>query len=242
MELRFLLLLLLCISGFQAQLYDAMESRAEGQSLVVKCNYGSWYYRPTLKTWCQVRGEICTSLVSTSYTSDGYHNKVTSGRATIEDHTGNGIVTITMEKLQVQDSGVYWCARYYPPSTVYRLMTIKLDVSKVQEYDAIEGQSVSVQSPYNIQDHKKVKKAWCRRKVQNKCDVLVNTDHSYLGYQNSAEKGRARIHDDTQKGIVTITMKNLSTQTCFFQQIVSVQKFHPAVIIIHVIECTVCEP
>ncbi|XP_039394299.1 triggering receptor expressed on myeloid cells 1-like isoform X1 [Mauremys reevesii] len=130
MELRFLLLLLLCISGFQAQLYDAMESRAEGQSLVVKCNYGSWYYRPTLKTWCQVRGEICTSLVSTSYTSDGYHNKVTSGRATIEDHTGNGIVTITMEKLQVQDSGVYWCARYYPPSTVYRLMTIKLDVSK----------------------------------------------------------------------------------------------------------------
>ncbi|KAM9148162.1 polymeric immunoglobulin receptor-like isoform 2-T2 [Pangshura tecta] len=201
--------MLLQACGFQAQFYDAMESRAEGQSLVVKCSYGSLDYSATRKTWCKLRGEICTPLVSTSYASHGYHNKVTSGRATIEDHTGNGTVTITMEKLQVRDSGVYCCALYYSPRTVYQLMTIKLDVSKVQEYDAVEGQSVSVQCPYHTQDYKQVKKAWCRSTVQNECVVLVNTDHRYLRYQNWAQKDRARIYDDTQKRIVTITMSNL---------------------------------
>uniref|UniRef100_A0A452I315 Ig-like domain-containing protein n=1 Tax=Gopherus agassizii TaxID=38772 RepID=A0A452I315_9SAUR len=208
MELRFLLLLL-CISGFEAQEFDAVVSRVEGQRLIVECRYNYWDYSATPKTWCQLGDEKCFPLVSTSYTSYGYYNKVTFGRATIEDHTGNGIVTITMEKLQVQDSGVYWCARYYPPNTMYPLMTIKLDVSKVQEYDAIEGQSLSVQCPYNTQDYKEVKKAWCRWKGQNRCAVLVNTDGRYYGYQNRAQKGRARIHDDTQKGIVTVTMENL---------------------------------
>lgn len=78
-----------------------------------------------------------------------------------------------------------------------------------QEYDAMEGQSLSVQCPYNTQDYKEEKKAWCRRTVQNECDVLVNTDPGYFTYHNRAQKGRARIHDDTQKGIVTITMEKL---------------------------------
>ncbi|XP_039389084.1 polymeric immunoglobulin receptor-like [Mauremys reevesii] len=208
MELRFLLLLL-CISGFQAQEFDAVLSRVEGQRLTVECRYSSSVYSATRKTWCQLRDKKCFTLVSTSYTSHRYHNKVTAGRATIEDDTRNEIVTITMEKLQVQDSGVYWCAHYNPLGTVHPLKTIKLDVSKAQEYNAIEGQNLSVQCPYNTQDYKKEKKAWCRSTVQNECDVLVNTDYGYLTYQNSAEKGRARIHDDTQKGIVTITMEKL---------------------------------
>uniref|UniRef100_A0A8C3FBP9 Ig-like domain-containing protein n=1 Tax=Chrysemys picta bellii TaxID=8478 RepID=A0A8C3FBP9_CHRPI len=78
---------------------------------------------------------------------------------------------------------------------------------EVQEYDAMEGRSLSVQCPYNTQDYKEEKKAWCRSTVQNECDVLVNTDHRY--YQNRAQKGKARIHDDSQKGIVTITMEKL---------------------------------
>ncbi|XP_030417276.1 triggering receptor expressed on myeloid cells 1-like isoform X3 [Gopherus evgoodei] len=182
MELRFLLLLL-CISGFEAQEFDAVVSRVEGQRLIVECRYNYWDYSAMLKSWCQLRDEKCFPLVSTSYTSYGYRNKATFGRATIEDHTGNRIVTITMEKLQVQDSGVYWCARYYPPNTMYPLMTIKLDVSKeVQEYDAIEGQSLSVQCPYNIQDYKEVKKAWCRRKATTTSVVPVtsSTGHTSL--------------------------------------------------------------
>uniref|UniRef100_A0A674JBQ5 Ig-like domain-containing protein n=1 Tax=Terrapene triunguis TaxID=2587831 RepID=A0A674JBQ5_9SAUR len=79
----------------------------------------------------------------------------------------------------------------------------------IQEYDAMEGQSLSVQCPYNTQHYKEEKKAWCRSTVQNKWDVLVNTYHGFLSYQNSAQKCRARIHDDTQKGIVTITMEKL---------------------------------
>ncbi|CAM5170677.1 unnamed protein product [Eretmochelys imbricata] len=134
MELRFLLLLLLlllCISGFQEQEFDAVESRMEGQRLVVKCLYSSMDYSATLKTWCRLRDEECYPLVSTSYPSSRRHpTKFTFGRATIEDDTHNGIVTITMEKLQVQDSGAYWCARFEPPNILYRLTAIKLDVSK----------------------------------------------------------------------------------------------------------------
>ncbi|TFK03784.1 transmembrane protein 17 [Platysternon megacephalum] len=195
---------------FMAQFYDAMESRVEGQRLVVECRYRSSDYSATQKTWCQLRDEKCSPLVSTSYTSlRRYQTEVTSERATIQDHTRKGIVTITMEKLKVQDSGVYLCALYYTPNKWYRLKTIKLDVSRVQEYDVIEGQNLSVQCPYNTQDYKEEKKAWCRSTLQNECDVLVNTDHWYLSYQNSAQNGRARIHDDTQKGIVTITMEKL---------------------------------
>ncbi|XP_065259488.1 trem-like transcript 2 protein, partial [Emys orbicularis] len=131
MELRFLLLLLLlCLSGFQAQFFDTMESRVEGQSLVVECRYSTRYYSGMEKAWCQQRGEKCSPIVNTSYTSYEYQPKVTSGRAMIEDDTRNGIITITMEKLQVQDSGVYWCALYYPPNTLFPLKTIKLDVFK----------------------------------------------------------------------------------------------------------------
>ncbi|XP_034623249.1 CMRF35-like molecule 8 [Trachemys scripta elegans] len=204
MELRFLLLLL-CISGFQAQESDAVESRAEGQRLVVECRYRSPDYSATRKTWCQPRDKKCSPLVITSYTSYGYHSKVTSGRTTIEDDTRKGIVTIIMEKLQVQDSGLYWCALYDPPNTLYPLMTIQLNVFK--EVNAMEGQNLSVQCPYNTQHYKEENKAWCRRTIQNKCFVLVNTHH--ITYQNSAQNGRARIHDDTQKGIVTITMEKL---------------------------------
>uniref|UniRef100_A0A8C3SRD6 Ig-like domain-containing protein n=1 Tax=Chelydra serpentina TaxID=8475 RepID=A0A8C3SRD6_CHESE len=80
--------------------------------------------------------------------------------------------------------------------------------SEFQAYDVMEGQNLSIQCPYNTQYFKE-KKAWCRSTVQNDCEVLVNTEHGVFGYQNKAQEGRARIHDDTQKGIVTITMENL---------------------------------
>uniref|UniRef100_A0A8C3H6B2 Ig-like domain-containing protein n=1 Tax=Chrysemys picta bellii TaxID=8478 RepID=A0A8C3H6B2_CHRPI len=111
----------------EVQEYD---SRAEGQRLVVECRYRSADYSATRKTWCQPRDKKCSPLVITSYTSYGYHSKVTSGRTTIEDDTRKGIVTIIMEKLQVQDSGLYWCALYDPPNTLYPLTTIQLDVFK----------------------------------------------------------------------------------------------------------------
>uniref|UniRef100_A0A674J1X7 Ig-like domain-containing protein n=1 Tax=Terrapene triunguis TaxID=2587831 RepID=A0A674J1X7_9SAUR len=131
-----------CFPGFQAQFFDAMESRVEGQSLVVVCRYSIRYYSGTEKAWCQQRGEKCSPIVNTSYTSYGYQTKVTSGRAMIEDDTRNGIITITMEKLQVQDSGVYWCALYYPPNTLFPLKTIKLDVFK--------GELISFQENFHI--------------------------------------------------------------------------------------------
>uniref|UniRef100_A0A8C8RZL4 Ig-like domain-containing protein n=1 Tax=Pelusios castaneus TaxID=367368 RepID=A0A8C8RZL4_9SAUR len=78
----------------------------------------------------------------------------------------------------------------------------------VQEYSAMEGQTLSLACPYNSPYDKEAKKAWCRWRVPNKCDVLVNIDYRYR-YQNRAQNGRAMIEDDTQKGVVTITMEKL---------------------------------
>uniref|UniRef100_A0A8C8S171 Ig-like domain-containing protein n=1 Tax=Pelusios castaneus TaxID=367368 RepID=A0A8C8S171_9SAUR len=106
-------------------------SRVEGQSLTVECRYNAASYREQRKDWCQLRDAICSPLVITPLTSPRRDLKTaTSGRTTIVDYTRNGIVTITMQNLQVQDSGVYSCGRYDPRNTFYPLKTIKLDVSK----------------------------------------------------------------------------------------------------------------
>uniref|UniRef100_A0A8C8S367 Ig-like domain-containing protein n=1 Tax=Pelusios castaneus TaxID=367368 RepID=A0A8C8S367_9SAUR len=98
---------------------------------------------------------------------------------------------------------------------VCRWTTSELDLTNYvlcfpagQEYSATEGQTLSLACPYNSPDDKEAKKAWCRWTVPNKCDVLVDTDYWY-GYQNRAQNGRATIEDDTQKGVVTITMEKL---------------------------------
>nr|XP_025038516.1 triggering receptor expressed on myeloid cells 1-like [Pelodiscus sinensis] len=189
-----------------------MESRVEGQSLVIQCPYNAQQYSEMGKTWCQLREKSCFLLVSTSYTSPGrYKNKVTAGRATIQDDTSKGTVTITMEKLEVQDSGVYWCAVLGSSNTVQQLKAITLDVYKVQEYNALEGQSLSVQCPYNTELYKKAQKAWCQRTAQSTCADLVSIDDGLVTYHNRAQNGKAMIYDNTQTGTVTVTMEKLQT-------------------------------
>uniref|UniRef100_K7G171 Ig-like domain-containing protein n=1 Tax=Pelodiscus sinensis TaxID=13735 RepID=K7G171_PELSI len=202
-----------CFPGSQAQVYDAMESRVEGQSLVIQCPYNAQQYSRTGKTWCRLREKSCFLLVSTIYPSQGrYQNKATAGRATIQDDTRKGTVTITMEKLQVQDSGEYLCAVLGSSKTVSRLTAIKLNVYKeVQEHDTLEGQSLSVQCPYNRELYKRAEKAWCRSTTQSTCDILVSTDTGIITYHNGAQNGRATIHDNPQTGIVTVTMEKLQT-------------------------------
>ncbi|KAM6044141.1 uncharacterized protein VSU04_013688 [Chlamydotis macqueenii] len=63
------------------------------------------------------------------------------GRVTIQDDTQKGIVTVTMEQLQAEDSGVYWCALYepsylyelshlYQQSHLFRMVEVTLNVSE----------------------------------------------------------------------------------------------------------------
>ncbi|NXE81128.1 NCTR2 protein, partial [Cochlearius cochlearius] len=63
------------------------------------------------KAWCKEGDrQGCSVLVNTSRKPSGYLRTIRQGRVTIQDDPQQGIVTVTMEKLQAQDSGVYWCA------------------------------------------------------------------------------------------------------------------------------------
>nr|XP_009670153.1 PREDICTED: natural cytotoxicity triggering receptor 2-like [Struthio camelus australis] len=57
-------------------------------------------------------GKECAVLVNAEKTSNQYNNKAQQGRYSIKDDTQRGLVSITMEKLTVQDSGEHWCAIY----------------------------------------------------------------------------------------------------------------------------------
>ncbi|XP_059573490.1 uncharacterized protein LOC132244855 [Alligator mississippiensis] len=260
MEWRPLALLLwlgLCISGLQAQEYDAVESREEGETLSVQCPYDQQQYRKALKAWYQLRGETYYHLVSTQYTSlGGYQREASLERTMIQDDNSKGTVTITIKRLQLQDAGVYMCGCFGHNRTVHILKIIKLKFSQreyisflqtreefvcpsihpsyhsqqislhttlvsqillttcdvflgVQEHKAVEGQNVSVQCPYSMQNYSRERKAWCRYTGKNKCDVLVSTYFSYGRYQNQGQVERTTIHDNTQNRTVTITVDKL---------------------------------
>ncbi|XP_019369771.1 PREDICTED: uncharacterized protein LOC109295380 [Gavialis gangeticus] len=71
----------------------------------------------------------CNILVRTYTSYRRYRHRGQAERTTLHDNAQNGTVTITVEKLQADDSGVYWCALYVSPH-LYRLAEVQLAVSK----------------------------------------------------------------------------------------------------------------
>ncbi|NXE08323.1 TREM1 protein, partial [Lophotis ruficrista] len=106
--------------------------KMELDSLSVQCPYGKLGYSTGTKAWCQREGRTgCKVLASTDYyyPSTRSDSKALGDRAFIQDDTQKRSVTITMEKLQAQDTGTYWCAHDpYPRPT--RIMEVRLSVSK----------------------------------------------------------------------------------------------------------------
>ncbi|XP_027300664.3 polymeric immunoglobulin receptor-like [Anas platyrhynchos] len=108
--------------------------KLELDSLSVQCPYRDLGYSSGRKAWCRYAGQTgrCEHVVSTDTTYTWSINKGQKGRASIQDDTQKRTVTITMEKLQAQDSGVYWCALYRPHTSIpfTRIMEVRLSVAK----------------------------------------------------------------------------------------------------------------
>lgn len=103
----------------------------ESGDVSVHCPYSAQDYGAVSKAWCKEGAgkPPCTVLVSTNRKSSGYLRTHPQGRVTIQDDTQQGIVTITMEKLQAPDSGVYWCA-LYEDTHLFRMVEVTLSVSE----------------------------------------------------------------------------------------------------------------
>ncbi|XP_063274634.1 trem-like transcript 1 protein isoform X2 [Prinia subflava] len=103
-------------------------SAEESGSVSVQCHYKISDYGAVSKAWCKEEGEKCNVLVSTSPEPPAGHSTAREG-VRIHDDAQQGIVTVTMEQLQVQDSGVYWCA-LQESSGLSRMEEVTLNVSR----------------------------------------------------------------------------------------------------------------
>ncbi|XP_040975782.1 uncharacterized protein LOC115335331 isoform X4 [Aquila chrysaetos chrysaetos] len=214
MELRALLLLLLCFPALQAQTPHAEEGLSEGSSLSIQCPYTAQADYHQQKAWCHRRGGQCEPLVETIYpTQYPRTNRVTNGKVTIEDNPMYETVSITMTNLQVEDSGTYFCAYRSHHYKYLPLKIISLNVFKgTQQYTPKESDDVSVQCPYSASYYGAVSKAWCKEGAREACTILVTTDLKPSGYRKKIQQGRFTIQDDTQQGMVTVTMEKLQVQ------------------------------
>uniref|UniRef100_A0A8C0EA76 Ig-like domain-containing protein n=1 Tax=Bubo bubo TaxID=30461 RepID=A0A8C0EA76_BUBBB len=207
MELRVLLLLLLCLPGFQAQILESKERQSEGSTLYVQCPYTAQFYYYQPKVWYRVRnGKMELLALTTNPTKYLHTNQTTNGNVTIEDDPVHGTVFITMTNLQTEDSGIYYCASFSYSNGYLLLKVISLNVFK--ELHAWELDSLSVQCKYSAWVHSTDVKVWCRS-TQTGCKVVVRTDYPSAQRNSKALEDRTLIQDDSQRRTVTVTMHKL---------------------------------
>ncbi|XP_025967506.2 polymeric immunoglobulin receptor-like [Dromaius novaehollandiae] len=185
--------------------------RWELDSLSVQCPYNAQTPSTTPKAWCRRQGPTsCNTVVSTNYPSTRQYTQ--QSRTSIRDNTQGKTVTITMQKLQQQDSGVYWCVLYTQTHRT-RIMEVRLTVSKrTQQYTARESDTLSILCPYSPRDYGAVTKAWCKVGAGEECAVLARTDRQPSGHRRTAQPGTTTIQDDSHRGIVTVTMEKLRAE------------------------------
>ncbi|XP_026720282.1 uncharacterized protein LOC113489007 [Athene cunicularia] len=184
----------------------------ELDSLSVQCKYSAWVHNTDVIAWCRKTQTDCKVVARTGYPSAQRNSKALEDRTLIQADSQRRTVTITMHKLQAQDTGVYWCG-LYQHSHINLIMEASVNVSKrTQHYTAKESGSVSVRCPYSAPEYGAASKAWCKEGAREGCSVLVTTNSKPSQYQRTFQHGKLTIQDDTEQGVVTITMGELQAQ------------------------------
>ncbi|XP_012496240.1 PREDICTED: triggering receptor expressed on myeloid cells 1 [Propithecus coquereli] len=89
--------------------------RAEGETLEVKCPFGSDKYAYSKKAWQRLidGGEPLTLALIEK--PSGKPIQVQAGRITLEEIPDDFLLHVQMTNLQAEDSGLYQCVVYHPP-------------------------------------------------------------------------------------------------------------------------------
>ncbi|XP_040839278.1 trem-like transcript 4 protein isoform X1 [Ochotona curzoniae] len=115
-------LLMLQASGSWGQIPEILQ-KLEGEAISVTCYYSAEQHTK-LKTWCRQTGtNLCTLLVDSS------QSWAQDPRCSLQDDHHSAHFIVTMKRLTVMDSGLYWCG-VYESSGVFPLRTIQLMVSQ----------------------------------------------------------------------------------------------------------------
>nr|XP_020772219.1 CMRF35-like molecule 2 [Odocoileus virginianus texanus] len=114
-------LLLLCLPGSLSLTGPGSVAGTAGSSLRIRCQYEK-AYKGHNKYWCRGKYDIaCRKIVETK----GEEKEKRNGRVSIRDHTDNLTFTVTLENLNINDTGSYWCRI----QTVWILDVLSLDPS-----------------------------------------------------------------------------------------------------------------
>ncbi|XP_064189862.1 CMRF35-like molecule 8 isoform X2 [Anguilla rostrata] len=166
-----------------------------GRSVTIPCHYDRKYEKH-VKYWCWGKNwSTCSFVVRTD-------SPKVEGETSITDDPDNHVFTVTMAKLNTEDSGYYWCAvEIGDHLTVDERKYLYLSVTAgtpglwvdQQEVTGVEGGHVSVQCHY---DEPSSMKKLCR--AEGSC-VEVNS-------------GRLDIKDNRSKKVFIVTMRELNRE------------------------------
>ncbi|XP_048203754.1 triggering receptor expressed on myeloid cells 1 [Perognathus longimembris pacificus] len=143
------LLWLLLVSGLRAEAESDvyMYFRTEGEDLRVGCPANIMIYADSQKAWQRLRagGEVQTLGVTERPT--GVPSEVRVGRTILRDDPEQGIFTVQMTDLRVEDSGLYRCVIYRPPASPIPLShLVRLQVTRDPSVTPASSKTLQAQS------------------------------------------------------------------------------------------------
>ncbi|KAM7232651.1 hypothetical protein CapIbe_017412 [Capra ibex] len=202
----------LCFPGCLSLTGPGSVAGTTGSSLRVRCQYEK-AYKGHNKYWCRGKyGRVCRKIVETK----GEEKEKRNGRVSIRDHTDNLTFTVTMENLNMNDAGSYWCRI----QTIWILDVLSWDPSVQVEVSVFPGSSavsgpravrgveqgsLTVQCRYDPGWEPHVK-WWCRGADWSSCRFVVKTNN---GSEKEVKQGRVSIKDNWKDRSFTMTMQKL---------------------------------
>ncbi|XDV28190.1 hypothetical protein PO909_031542 [Leuciscus waleckii] len=156
-----------------------------GSSGIIPCVYDK-QHQENRKYLCQ--GTYWSSCYILAYAGE-------TGNFSITDYPDQSIFTVRWDKLEISDSGYYWCAVEIdgtPDAGYYLYLTVQSapDVSvKSSSVSGHEGDNVSVQCFYTS-GYKDKPKQWCRYKDKG-CYTEKRTDTSHNSSVQIRDDGRS---------------------------------------------------
>ncbi|XP_060762355.1 polymeric immunoglobulin receptor-like [Neoarius graeffei] len=188
---------ILIISSVASQDYRHFSVKTGG-SVTIPCHYDRKYIQHK-KYWCS--GTTLNFCTIEAYTNE------TRGKVTVTDHPAERLFTVTLNNLQTENTGWYWCAVEIsggPDVKEYLYITYlcsdpDLSVMK-SSVSAEEGGSVTVHCLYSAAYQKK-QKQWCRFK-DRQCITLGKT--------GKPKTSTVQLRDDERRRNFSVQMNGLN--------------------------------
>ncbi|XP_047018631.1 polymeric immunoglobulin receptor isoform X1 [Ictalurus punctatus] len=158
-----------------------------GASVTIPCYYDRNYIQHK-KYWCYNNVESFSFCKIQAYTSE------TQGKVTVTDNPAESLFTVTMNNLQTENTGWYWCAVEINGlrdvhENLYITVKSDPDLSVMESrVSGEEGGSVTVQCLYSAA-YQNTQKQWCRF-IDSRCNNTGRTATSQKSAVNLSDDGR----------------------------------------------------